>query len=233
VAQSLHYIKLGMTRAFAVSGERTVLVDAGQPGDGPRILAALARFGIAPRDVSLIVLTHAHVDHYGGLRFLKEATGAPVAVGRADAAFLVPGTGPPLPVGSFVGRLLLKLVPRHEVPGELAVVPEVLVEEALDLASYGVEARVIATPGHTRGSLSVLLPTGEALVGDLVMRSLMVFGTPAIAFFAQDKPESRRSLRTVLDCGARAVVSTHGGAFAPEEIRRHLLGEFNRPPVMG
>jgi glyoxylase-like metal-dependent hydrolase (beta-lactamase superfamily II) len=89
----------------------------------------------------------------------------------------------------------------------------------------------VATPGHTAGSLSVLLPSGEALVGDLVMRSLMVLGTPAIAFFAQDKPESRRSLRTVLDCGARVVVSTHGGAFAPDEIRRHLLGEFSRPPM--
>lgn len=231
VAQSLHCIGLGVTRAFAIRGERTVLVDTGQPGDGPRILAALERFGIRPSDVSLVVLTHAHVDHYGAVRFLKEATGAPVAVGRADAPFLAPGKSPPMKVGSALGRAMHKLMPVRDMPPELAVVPDVFVDEELGLGPWGVDARVIATPGHTAGSLSVLLPTGEALVGDLVMRSLMVFGTPVIAFFAQDKPESRRSLRTVVDSGARVVVSTHGGAFATDDVRRHLLGEFDRPAM--
>jgi glyoxylase-like metal-dependent hydrolase (beta-lactamase superfamily II) len=231
MAQSLHDIPLGITRVFAIKGERTVLVDAGNAGDGPRILAALDKLGVAPGDVSLIVLTHSHFDHFGGLRFLKGATGAPVAVGRADAPHLARGANPPAKVETAWGQVVMRLIPWRGPNPDLAVDAGVPVDAELDLADYGVEARVVATPGHTAGSLSVLLPSGEALVGDLVMRSLMVLGTPAIAFFAQDKPESRRSLRTVLDCGARVVVSTHGGAFAPDEIRRHLLGEFSRPPM--
>ena len=78
----------GMVNSFIIVGERPVVVDSGVPGSAPKILAALAREGFAPRDASLILITHRHVDHIGSAAALKRATDAPVAVHALDAEWL-------------------------------------------------------------------------------------------------------------------------------------------------
>ena len=92
----------GMLNSFLLIGERPVVVDTGVPGSGPKILSALAREGFAPRDVSLILITHRHVDHIGSAASLKRDTGAPVAVQALDAEWLRRGDGGrgPRPAGA-------------------------------------------------------------------------------------------------------------------------------------
>ena len=83
----------GMVNSFLLIGERPVVVDTGVPGSAPKVLAALAREGFAPSDVSLILITHRHVDHIGSTAAVKRATGAPVAVHARDAEWLRRGDG--------------------------------------------------------------------------------------------------------------------------------------------
>lgn len=83
----------GMVNSFLLIGERPIVVDTGVPGSAPKILAALAREGFAPGDVSLILITHRHVDHIGSAAAVKQATGAPVAVHALDAEWLGRGDG--------------------------------------------------------------------------------------------------------------------------------------------
>jgi hydroxyacylglutathione hydrolase len=49
------------------------------------------------------------------------------------------------------------------------VEPEILVDEEMDLLEFGVNGRIVHTPGHTSGSISLLLDSGEAFVGDLAI----------------------------------------------------------------
>ena len=78
-------IRLSISNAFLVRGERPVLIDTGCPGDTDTLLRALAKEGIAARDLSLMPHTHGHRDHAGGTRRLKGMTAAPVAVHPTDA----------------------------------------------------------------------------------------------------------------------------------------------------
>ena len=186
-------IALGMVKSFILTGERSVLVDAGTPRKADRILAELERHGVEPNHVRLVLITHTHTDHVGSLAELRKTIAAPVAVHRLDAESLRRGAG---------------------------VEPDVVVEADLDLRQYGVAARAIWTPGHTRGSLSVMLESGEAVVGDLVLPRFMAFGPPAIAFWAASHDDSLESIGKVLNLKPSVILTSHGGPYRPEALAR-------------
>ena len=98
--------------------------------------------------------------------------------------------------------------------------PDVVVEDEFDLDRYDVAARVIWTPGHTRGSLSVMLESGEVIVADLVVPRFMAFGPPAIAFWATSREDSLTSIRRVLDLKPSVILTSHGGPYRPEALAR-------------
>jgi hydroxyacylglutathione hydrolase len=114
------------------------------PGDEvERILAVIARHGLKVR---ALVNTHAHIDHVGGLRKLREATGAPVLMHADD----------------------LELYRMLEVQAEMIGMPAPLPTEVDGLLRDGdaltwgkYRAEVMHTPGHTRGSLCLYLPAAE------------------------------------------------------------------------
>jgi hydroxyacylglutathione hydrolase len=184
-------LSLGMVKAFILHGDRPVVVDTGTSGNAGRLLAGLGRHGVKPEEVSLLAITHAHPDHHGSLAEVKKTIRAPVAVHRFDADSLRTGAG---------------------------IVPDVLLEDELDLRHYGVAGKVIWTPGHTRGSLTVILESGEAIVGDLVLPRFMAFGPPAVAFWAASREDSLASIRRVLDLKPSTILTSHGGPYRPEAL---------------
>src|SRR4029079_12710045 len=70
---------------FLVQAEEPVLVDAGTPRIGRKIVAELHAAGVRP---GLILLTHSHFDHAGGAATLRVATGAPVYAPSAERPLL-------------------------------------------------------------------------------------------------------------------------------------------------
>ena len=64
-----------------------------------------------PSAIRLILLTHGHVDHFGGAQALRAATSAPVAVHRADAEFLRTGRNPELASTGMEGRIFRPFLP--------------------------------------------------------------------------------------------------------------------------
>lgn len=219
----------GISNNFIVVGERSVLVDSGTPGSESTTLAALAREGIAPREVSLILITHRHVDHIGGAAVLKRATGAPVAVHALDADGLRRGDGGPLPTTGWAGRLFNMT----GLPGQRAepCEPDLVIERDLSLEPYGLPGGVVLhTPGHTPGSVSALLPAGDVLAGDLVVGGILLFGIARLHHarkppFEDDPVEVRRSLLRLLDQGASRFHVGHGGPLTSAEVREYIARE--------
>jgi glyoxylase-like metal-dependent hydrolase (beta-lactamase superfamily II) len=94
--------------------------------------------------------------------------------------------------------------------------------EDLSLASYGIPGSIVHTPGHTRGSVSVVLDTGEAIVGDLAMNAVPLRFGPGLPVIAEDWPTVLASWRMLLARGVTTVYPAHGKPFPAEVIRRAL-----------
>ncbi len=124
------------------------------PGDETgRILEVVARHGLT---VKAIVVTHAHIDHIGGAQKLHVATGAPVYMNLDDQAL----------------QDMLEVQARWlgvETPEAVAI--DVPAKDGDRLLVGSTEVRVLHTPGHTQGSISLWIPGERKLVaGDTLFR---------------------------------------------------------------
>jgi glyoxylase-like metal-dependent hydrolase (beta-lactamase superfamily II) len=124
------------------------------PGDNiPEIQEALDRHGLK---VKAIVITHAHIDHIGGAKKLKDLTGAPVWMNENDQLLY-----DHLDVqASWLGM---------QTPERTAI--DVAARDGDTLKLAGTDVHVIHTPGHTQGSLCLWIPAENKLVaGDTLFR---------------------------------------------------------------
>ena len=184
------------------------LVDTGLKKAPARIVAGLAAIGKHPRDVTRIVLTHVHPDHAGGAAELSRQTGAPVLVHGDDHAWARTGRiAGATDRSTLLGRLFARTgEARIEAfePGPALVDGEVLP------VSGGL--RVVHTPGHSPGHVSLLvertgtLVTGDALFNFPWMRRAKVSPAFLCSDFAMTKQTAHRLGELEYDVAA----FTHG-----------------------
>lgn len=216
-------IRLGPSgRAYLVRQHGTILVDTGSPGSSTTIIQRMRDSGISPSDIRLILLTHGHADHAGSARTLRELTGAPVAIHRDDAPLVRSGNQGPLVPTGIPGLILGKYFSSKTRSLFPPVDPDILIGDSFGLQEYGIRGEVVPTPGHTRGSVSLLLANGDVIAGDLIMPSIPG-GTPAAPFWAEDLSLLVESVRKVVAFQDGKIYIGHGGPFTANQVRQHLL----------
>lgn len=227
-------IRLPLSNAYLVRDEGCILVDAGYRGDERRIEAALAAEGLAPRDIGLILLTHGHGDHIGAAAALARRSGAPLALHAADWPMATSGRNGPLVPTRASARVMVALLSGAMRPVE-PFTPDIALDEALDLAAYGVRGRTLHTPGHTPGSASLLLEGGQALAGDLLMGGhlggALMARRPRHHYIAASLAAVQASLRRLLDAGAARLFVGHGGPLEAAAVRRRIAGVAQAAPA--
>ncbi|MHB8411709.1 MAG: MBL fold metallo-hydrolase [Candidatus Acidiferrales bacterium] len=173
-----------------------IVIDPGEEVD--RILAIIAKHNL---NVKAILSTHAHIDHVGGLKKLHDVTRAPVLMNEGDIE---------LYQGMEIQAQFLGVA-----PPALANVDSLLAEgDAVRWGGY--EARVLHTPGHSPGSVSLYLPFSKreneddrvALAGGAKKSAAKADGDSAPWLFAGD----------TLFAGSIGRTDLWGGSF-PEIIR--------------
>ncbi len=221
---TLHILRLPLSNVYLLTGEHPMLVDSGGPADVVRILDFLQEHEIAPANLGLILVTHGHWDHAGGAAQLRAVTKAPIAIHRADAGLVRRGSNGPTRPTCLTGCLVRTFINRGYPPFE----PDILIDREIDLHEFGVMARLIFTPGHTPGSISVLTEAKEAIVGDLLMGGWFggkLFPTrPGLHYFADDVAQIRASVRKLLELGPSVVHPGHGGPLDPQAVLRRFAG---------
>lgn len=211
-------VPLAYTNTYLIEGQDGwVMVDAGRQSMTPFFLRRLSRLGIHPRDIRLLIITHAHFDHVGSLAAIKKQCGCEVLAHRSEAAIIEsaqvvipPGTNTLGKVVSWMGnhsKILLSF------PAAMVELP---IESDFNLTRYGVYGEVLPTPGHTPGSLSVLLRDGQAIVGDLAMN---FGGRTNFPIFAEQPEQIRLSWQKLIERGATAIYPAHGRRFPSSQLQ--------------
>jgi len=214
------------TNSFALVDDdgSVTLVDCGLKRAPAKIVAGLRAIGRHPGDVVRIVLTHAHTDHAGGAAEMVARTGAPVGVHEADAAYVEAGDHAPYDPTLLVGRLISR-VPGGGFP-PVAVGERFVDRQLLDVAGG---LRVVATPGHTPGHVSLLHePTGTLITGDALfnVRQLRFSARPLCTDFRLNE----QTAHVLGELEYDRVGFTHGTEIlrGAREAVRGFLGEVPR-----
>jgi glyoxylase-like metal-dependent hydrolase (beta-lactamase superfamily II) len=195
---------------YLLRGESgAVLVDAGEKATPERV-RELA--GNVP--VRLVLLTHAHFDHMATAGMISRTLRVPIALHPADRPLLMDGyaqamnnRGLPGRILRFFSQRMVKRMVRRM--GLMDFTPTIDLEDGMSLAEYGVDAVVIALPGHTAGSVGVLVNGRELLVGDAMMHMLRI--TPALIF--ENERDMLWSVERIRSSRARRVYVGHGKPF--------------------
>jgi glyoxylase-like metal-dependent hydrolase (beta-lactamase superfamily II) len=191
----------GYVRGFLLDdGKELTLVDTLLDQAGTLVLNELKALGKKPQDVKRIILTHAHQSHLGGLKALKDATGARVYSHLWEADIIegrkkieVPKTTTLIPQRPLqIYPLQVAFVLRLRMP------PPSHVDENLKDGDHVGPLTVMHAPGHTPGSLAFYWPEKKALIsGDIVSTwPELALGWPQITL---DNKQNRESVGKLCD----------------------------------
>lgn len=204
-------IPCGIVNCYLLRGDTgSILIDTGNPNDADRITVALN--GTA---INLILLTHGHTDHCGAAAELRERLKAPIAMSEADVELIANPNARKLYGHTLLGRVLAKASATTMENGKVKPFkPDVTVDDGFVLTPYGVTARVIALPGHTKGSVGVLTEQGDMLVGDAAFHMLR----PTSARIYEDREQMEESMEKIKSICKGSIYVGHGKAIKPTDI---------------
>jgi hydroxyacylglutathione hydrolase len=217
-------VKLGLNSCYLIRGKDIVMIDGGMPNKLKIFKSELSRLNIRPEEIKLIVLTHSHFDHSGSAREIRDLTGAKIALHESERTYVENG-GMIIPKGvnnwgKFTQPLFFPIFKRVPFP---KFIPDILItDKPFSLAEYGIDGIVIHTPGHTLGSISVILDSGEAFVGCMAHNGVPFRIHPGLPIYAQDLIALKKSWKMLINGGVKMIFPGHGKAFPVEVIIRSL-----------
>jgi hydroxyacylglutathione hydrolase len=222
-------LPLGWNDCYLIREKGTIMIDAGGKNKTAALKKALKDIEVEPNTIGLIVITHGHPDHTTSAKDFKELTGGKIAMHQLDKQCLETGkwnkTHLPKPAkGSIWGWFWSKITNpffAHEEITPCAV--EVSVGDGgLPLKDYGISGRIVYTPGHTKRSISVVLDSGEAFVGDLAMNKFPLRLNAGLPTLAEDIVAVKESLRHLLELNVTTIYPGHGKPFSMKALKEEL-----------
>lgn len=159
--------------------------------------------------IDLLFLTHSHFDHSDNATRIKNRYGCSIIANSAEEKYFTTGEiCTPGGTNYFTRKLLRVLTPvlRDRLSSEPCR-PDILFEKELDLSTFGLNAYIIHTPGHSPGSSSLIADGEIALAGDSLFG---IFPWSAMPPFGNDRKEIVESWKVLLSTGCRIFLPSHG-----------------------
>ena len=190
-----------------------ILIDSGGSNARRILLQELDKAGCQPGTLKLVILTHGDFDHSGNAAFLRILYDTKIAMHPADAGMVQQGD-------MFYSRkqpnfLIRKLVPlftgfRKSDRFE----PDVLLEPQFDFSGYGLQAKIIELPGHSKGSIGILTANGNFFCGDQFENTKK----PQLTTLIDISKAILASAASLVDEKISTVYPGHGKPFAMKDL---------------
>lgn len=204
IVGNIHYVGTADLGAYLIAGnEGLVLLDVPLAENVPLILENIRTLGFDPADIRILLNSHAHFDHAGGIADVKKQTGAKVYLTAADAELAARGGRDDF---AFEDR-----VPYAPFKAD-AIVSD---EDVVRLGNVAMTA--LLTPGHTKGCTTwktTAVENGEEL--DVVF--LCSVTAPGYQLVKNPKyptifDDYRASFARLADVDADVFLANHGSFF--------------------
>jgi hydroxyacylglutathione hydrolase len=198
----------GRSNVFLLSnGEKNILIDTSPKYMWNLLERRLSRLKVD--NIDCLILTHSHFDHAENSHSIKEKYNALVIVHRNEASYLTSGDNI-IPQGTnIITRAIMNFVAKHIAP-KIRYKPcqyDFLVDSKFDLCDFGFNAYIMHTPGHTSGSMSVIIDNEVAIVGDTMFG---VFRGSVFPPYANDIKQMIDSWGKLLETNCSIFIPGHG-----------------------
>jgi hydroxyacylglutathione hydrolase len=209
-----------------------LLIDTGYDWEWDAFLAGLARTGVGIHEITHLLMTHHHDDHAGLINPLVKANpGIQVLMSRPCADYLATGRHHSAPGAGYVTRrmaLLAGIKARfdkawtHTYPPYIARAQDRVLSLPVRLRELGIEldGAIVATPGHTADSTSLIMDEGTVFCGDAAANFFKVAGLHYCVVAVCDLSQYYLSWNLLLSGGAKVLYPSHGTPFAAEKLRK-------------
>jgi metallo-beta-lactamase class B len=210
---NIYYVGVsGVTSFLITTAQGHILVDGGFPETAPIIAKNIAALGFRMQDVKVLLNSHAHYDHCGGLAELKRLSGAQMVASRADAEVLESG-----------GRVSFEGWKNSGFP-PVKVDRVIADEETVRLGDVALTANL--TPGHTKGCTTWTMPVNVAgkTYHVVFFCSTSVPGYRLVnnLKYPEIAADYQRSFARLRRLPCDVFLAPHGGFFHLEEKRARL-----------
>ena len=213
-------INLGGVNCYLLAaGDGFVLVDTGYIGKRAQLEHALESAGCTPGKLKLIVLTHGDSDHADNCAYLRSTYGCLIAMHNLDAGMVEQGDmswnrKARADRYSLVFRLIGFIAKAFSGGSKFErFKPDIMIDERFDLASYGLNAKVLYIPGHSKGSIGILTDSGDFYCGDFA------YNMPGFQFI-DDIDDHARSMEKLKGLRIETVYPGHGKPFPMSALLR-------------
>jgi glyoxylase-like metal-dependent hydrolase (beta-lactamase superfamily II) len=215
MTQKIHIITLqmplgmGTVNCFIVQNlAGYFLVDTGLANAEKTVYQEIESAGCTPDNLKLVILTHGDFDHIGNVVSIKQNFGVKIAMHADDVGMAEKGD-------MFASREKPNMVYKVMAPfftgfsKSRRFKPDIILKDGDDLNKYGLDGKVINLPGHSKGSIGILLSTGDLFCGDL----LDSVKEPTLTNLIDNQSDASNSLMRLKHERIKTVYPGHGDPF--------------------
>ena len=185
-----------------------LLIDTGGSTARKVLLSELITLGCTSNSLRLVLITHGDFDHIGNAACLRLQYTTRIAMHHDDSGMAEQGD-------MFANRqksnpLIGALLPVFSGFGEKErFTPDIFISDGYDLSNFGLDAKIISLPGHSKGSIGILTSNGDLFCGDLLENTK----GPALNSLMDDQAAARDSIEKIMNMNIKSVFPGHGQPF--------------------
>jgi len=189
-----------------------ILIDTGRASRHTKLEKELDNAGCKPGNLNLIILTHGDFDHTGNCANLREKFGTKIAMHYDDSRMVERGDMFwNRKTGNFLIRIIVNVLFRIR-----KFKPDFTMDEGYDLSEYGLNAKVLCLPGHSKGSIGILTAGGDLFCGDLFINT----NKPELNSIIDDPVEANASAEKLKRYRINTVYPGHGKPFPMSSLTK-------------